>query len=86
MLIGPDKKLKLSLNYPASVARYLDEIARINDALQLCMPPRYATPPHHCTPASGPKLFYCPQSQGSSMHCGQAIKMFLSLRCCFKDS
>ena len=34
-IIGPDKKLKLSLNYPASVGRNMDEITRVIDALQL---------------------------------------------------
>ena len=34
-IIGPDKKLKLSLNYPASVGRNMDEIMRCVDALQL---------------------------------------------------
>ena len=34
-IIGPDKKLKLSLNYPASVGRNMDEILRCVDALQL---------------------------------------------------
>jgi hypothetical protein len=34
-LAGPDKKLKLSLNYPASVGRNMDEIVRVTDALML---------------------------------------------------
>ncbi len=34
-IIGPDKKLKLSLNYPASVGRNMDEIMRCVDALQI---------------------------------------------------
>ena len=34
-IIGPDKKLKLSLNYPASVGRNMEEIMRCIDALQL---------------------------------------------------
>ena len=34
-IIGPDKKLKLSLNYPASVGRNMEEIVRCVDALQL---------------------------------------------------
>ena len=34
-IVGPDKKLKLSLNYPASVGRNMDEIMRVVDALQL---------------------------------------------------
>ena len=34
-IIGPYKKLKLSMNYPASVGRNMDEIVRCVDALQL---------------------------------------------------
>lgn len=34
-IIGPDKKLKLSINYPASVGRNMDEIVRVTDALML---------------------------------------------------
>ena len=34
-IIGPDKKLKLALNYPASVGRNMDEIMRCVDALQI---------------------------------------------------
>ena len=34
-IIGPDKKLKLSLNYPASVGRNMEEIMRCVNALQL---------------------------------------------------
>jgi hypothetical protein len=34
-IVGPDKKLKLSLNYPASVGRNMDEVVRVIDALQL---------------------------------------------------
>jgi 1-Cys peroxiredoxin 6 len=34
-IIGPDKKLKLSLNYPASVGRNMDEVVRCIDALML---------------------------------------------------
>ena len=34
-VIGPDKKVKLTLAYPASVGRSLDEILRVLDALQL---------------------------------------------------
>ncbi|MGH9301147.1 MAG: peroxiredoxin [Acidimicrobiales bacterium] len=34
-IIGPDKKVKLTLTYPASVGRNVDEIVRALDALQL---------------------------------------------------
>ncbi|EIE23512.1 glutathione peroxidase [Coccomyxa subellipsoidea C-169] len=43
-IIGPDKKLKLSLNYPASVGRNMDEITRVIDALQLSAKYSVATP------------------------------------------
>lgn len=43
-IIGPDKKLKLSLNYPASVGRNMDEILRCVDALQLSAKHSVATP------------------------------------------
>ncbi|CAG2062924.1 unnamed protein product, partial [Timema podura] len=34
-IIGPDKKLKLSMQYPASTGRNVDEILRVIDSLQL---------------------------------------------------
>lgn len=34
-VIGPDKKVKLMLTYPANVGRNVDEILRVLDALQL---------------------------------------------------
>jgi alkyl hydroperoxide reductase subunit AhpC len=34
-IIGPDKKVKLTLTYPASVGRNIDEILRVLDSLQL---------------------------------------------------
>ena len=34
-VIGPDKKIRLTLTYPASVGRNFDEILRVLDALQL---------------------------------------------------
>ncbi|CAL5219368.1 g1188 [Coccomyxa viridis] len=43
-IVGPDKKLKLSLNYPASVGRNMDEIVRCVDALQLSAKYSVATP------------------------------------------
>eukprot|EP00775_Hariotina_reticulata_P011193 gene11193-11343_t len=43
-IMGPDKKLKLSLNYPASVGRNMDEIVRVVDALLLSAEKSVATP------------------------------------------
>jgi alkyl hydroperoxide reductase subunit AhpC len=34
-VIGPDKKVKLTLAYPAAIGRNVDEIVRVLDALQL---------------------------------------------------
>ena len=43
-IIGPDKKLKLSLTYPASTGRNFDEILRAIDSLQLTANYQVATP------------------------------------------
>ena len=51
-LAGPDKKLKLMLNYPASVGRNMDEILRVVEALQLSAKHSVATPanwPYKCS-------------------------------------
>jgi thioredoxin-dependent peroxiredoxin len=43
-VIGPDKKVKLSLTYPASTGRNFDEILRVIDSLQLTANHQVATP------------------------------------------
>jgi alkyl hydroperoxide reductase subunit AhpC len=39
-IIGPDKKIKLTLTYPASTGRNFAEILRVIDSLQLDRPPQ----------------------------------------------
>lgn len=43
-VIGPDKKVKLTLTYPASTGRNFDEILRVIDSLQLTSKYNVATP------------------------------------------
>lgn len=43
-IIGPDKKVKLTLTYPASTGRNIDEIVRVLDSLQLTAEYSVATP------------------------------------------
>jgi alkyl hydroperoxide reductase subunit AhpC len=43
-IIGPDKKVKLILTYPASTGRNFDEILRVIDSLQLTSEYKVATP------------------------------------------
>ena len=43
-LIGPDKKIKLSLTYPMSTGRNFDEVLRVLDSCQLTAQHKVATP------------------------------------------
>lgn len=43
-VIGPDKKVKLTLTYPASTGRNFNEILRVIDSLQLTADYKVATP------------------------------------------
>ncbi|MCP9452339.1 MAG: peroxiredoxin [Nitrospira sp.] len=43
-IIGPDKKVKLTLTYPASCGRNFEELLRVVDALQLTAQYKVATP------------------------------------------
>jgi peroxiredoxin len=43
-VVGPDKKVKLTLTYPASTGRNFDEILRVLDSLQLTAYESVATP------------------------------------------
>ena len=43
-LVGPDKKIKMSLTYPMSTGRNFDELLRVIDSCQLTAEHRVATP------------------------------------------
>jgi alkyl hydroperoxide reductase subunit AhpC len=43
-VIGPDKKIKMTLTYPMSTGRNFDEVLRVIDSIQLTAKHRVATP------------------------------------------
>ena len=43
-VIGPDKRIKLTLSYPMTTGRNFDEIIRVIDSMQLTSKHRVATP------------------------------------------
>jgi alkyl hydroperoxide reductase subunit AhpC len=43
-VIGPDKKIKLTLTYPMSTGRNFDEVLRVLDSMQLTVSHKVATP------------------------------------------
>ena len=43
-VIGPDKKIKLTLTYPMSTGRNFDEVLRVIDSIQLTAKHKVATP------------------------------------------
>ena len=45
-VIGPDRKVKLTLTYPASTGRNFDEVLRVLDSLQLTAKHQVAPPVH----------------------------------------
>ena len=43
-MVGPDKKIKLTLSYPMSTGRNFDEVLRVLDSMQLTLKHKVATP------------------------------------------
>jgi alkyl hydroperoxide reductase subunit AhpC len=43
-VVGPDKKIKLTLSYPMSTGRNFDEVLRVLDSIQLTAKHKVSTP------------------------------------------
>ncbi len=43
-VVGPDKRIKLTLSYPMSTGRNFDEVLRVLDSIQLTAKHKVATP------------------------------------------
>jgi alkyl hydroperoxide reductase subunit AhpC len=43
-VVGPDKKIKLTLTYPMTTGRNFDEVLRVLDSMQLTAKHKVATP------------------------------------------
>lgn len=71
-VIGPDKKIKLTITYPASTGRNFDEILRVIDSLQLTAKFKVATPVNW---KSGEDCIVVP-----SVSDEDAAKMFTNIR------
>ena len=71
-IIGPDKKIKLTITYPASTGRNFDEILRVIDSLQLTAKFKVATPVNW---KSGEDCIVVP-----SVSDDDAAKMFTNIR------
>lgn len=71
-IVGPDKKLKLSILYPATTGRNFDELIRVVDSLQLTAHKKVATPANW---QSGGECMVLPSVKGE-----EAATLFPNMR------
>ncbi|XP_063677912.1 peroxiredoxin-6-like [Bolinopsis microptera] len=71
-IVGPDKKLKLSILYPATTGRNFDELLRVIDSLQLTAYKKVATPANW---QAGGDCMVLPSVKGE-----EATKLFPKMR------